>query len=95
SSLMEGGAHVVSEAIAIGIPVIASDIPGNRGLLGDDYPGYFAVGNETELASLLLCAETNLEFYQSLERHIQARQKYVLPEFEMQSIHRLVNFLLK
>jgi len=95
SSLMEGGAHVVSEAIAIGIPVIASDIPGNRGLLGDDYPGYFAVGNETELASLLLRAETNHEFYQSLERHIQARQKYVLPAFEMQSIHRLVNFLLK
>jgi glycosyltransferase involved in cell wall biosynthesis len=92
---MEGGAHVVSEAIAIGIPVIASDIAGNRGLLGDDYPGYFPVGNEIELAKLLLQAETNLDFYKSLERHIQARKKYVLPEFEMQSIHTLVNSLLK
>jgi len=29
SSRMEGGAHVVSEAIALGVPVIALDIPGN------------------------------------------------------------------
>lgn len=95
SSFMEGGAHVVSEAIAIGIPVIASDIAGNRGLLGDDYPGYFPVGNEIELAKLLVQAETSPDFYKSLERHIQARKKYVLPEFEMQSIHTLVNSLLK
>ena len=95
SSFMEGGAHVVSEAIAIGIPVIASDIAGNRGLLGDDYPGYFPVDNEIELANLLLQAETSPDFYKSLERHIQARKKYVLPEFEMQSIRKLVNSLLK
>ena len=95
SSLMEGGAHVVSEAIALGVPVIASDIPGNRGLLGDDYPGYFPVGNEIELAKLLVDAETKPNFYQSLERHIKARQKYVSPEFEMQSIKKLVNLLLK
>jgi glycosyltransferase involved in cell wall biosynthesis len=92
---MEGGAHVVSEAIAIGVPVIASDIPGNRGLLGDDYPGYFPVGNEIELGKLLLNAATNSVFYESLERHIQARQKYVLPDFEMQSIQKLVSVLLK
>jgi glycosyltransferase involved in cell wall biosynthesis len=92
---MEGGAHVVSEAIALGVPVIASDIPGNRGLLGDDYPGYFPVGNEIELAKLLVDAETKPNFYQSLERHIKARQKYVASEFEMQSIKKLVNLLLK
>lgn len=93
SSFMEGGAHVVSEAIAIGVPVIASDIPGNRGLLGDDYPGYFPVGNAIDLGRLLLQAETNRVFYESLERHIQARQKYVLPEFEKQSIYNLINTL--
>ena len=94
SSYMEGGAHVVSEAIAIGVPVIASDIPGNRGLLGDGYPGYFPVGDEKELAKLLLKAEVNVEFYESLKRHIHSRQKYVLPEFEMQSIDMLVRTLL-
>src|SRR5690606_696016 len=35
SSLLEGGANVVSEACRAGTPIIASDIPGNRGLLGD------------------------------------------------------------
>lgn len=94
SSYMEGGAHVVSEAIAIGVPVIASDIHGNRGLLGDGYPGYFPVGDEKELAKLLLKAEVNVEFYESLKRHIHSRQKYVLPEFEMQSIDMLVRTLL-
>ncbi|NQW57581.1 MAG: TIGR04348 family glycosyltransferase, partial [Polynucleobacter sp.] len=43
SSLMEGGAHVVSEAASIGIPILASKIAGNIGLLGSDYDGYFPV----------------------------------------------------
>jgi len=34
SSSQEGGANVVSEAIVAGVPGIASDIPGNVGLLG-------------------------------------------------------------
>jgi len=41
SSIMEGGANVVSEAVVAGVPVIASDIPGSVGLLGEDYPGYY------------------------------------------------------
>lgn len=94
SSIMEGGAHVVSEAIAIGVPVIASDIPGNRGLLGDDYPAYFPVGDANALAKLLQKAETSPAFYQSLVRHIRARQKYTRPASEMRSIAGLVKRLL-
>ena len=94
SSIMEGGAHVVSEAIAIGVPVIASDIPGNRGLLGDDYPAYFPVGDANALAKLLQKAETSPTFYQSLVRHIRARQKYTRPASEMRSIAGLVKRLL-
>lgn len=94
SSLMEGGAHVVSEAIAIGVPVIASDIPGNRGLLGEYYPGYFPVRDERALAQLLQQAETDPNFYESLERHIQARQQYVKPESELRSIQALTKRLL-
>jgi glycosyltransferase involved in cell wall biosynthesis len=33
SSKMEGGANVVSEAIVAGVPVLASRIPGNVGIL--------------------------------------------------------------
>ena len=40
SSKMEGGANVVTEAIAAGTPVIASRIAGNIGMLGLDYAGF-------------------------------------------------------
>lgn len=94
SSLMEGGAHVVTEAIAIGVPVIASDIPGNRGLLGDNYPGYFKAGDSKALAKILFKAEIVPSFYKSLEHHIKKRNKYVQPQFEMQSIKNIITGLV-
>ncbi|QWE00950.1 TIGR04348 family glycosyltransferase [Polynucleobacter sp. JS-Mosq-20-D10] len=95
SSRMEGGAHVVSEAIALGVPVIASDIPGNRGLLGDDYLGYYPVGDEVELASLLYRAETMPDFYSALKKQIDIRRDLVSPDREMQSIQELMIQLLE
>lgn len=95
SSRMEGGAHVVSEAIALGVPVIASDIPGNRGLLGDDYLGYYPVGDELELAALLYRAETMPDFYSALKKQIDTRKDLVSPDREMQSIQGLMMQLLK
>jgi len=53
TSLIEGGAHVVMEAILSGTPVLASRIPGNVGMLGDDYAGYFEPGDAQGLALLL------------------------------------------
>ena len=47
SSRMEGGANVVCEALRIGVPVLASRISGNVGLLGRGYPGYFPAGGRT------------------------------------------------
>lgn len=52
-SVMEGGAHVIMEAICSGVPVLASRIAGNIGMLGEDYAGFFTVGDAVELASLL------------------------------------------
>jgi putative glycosyltransferase (TIGR04348 family) len=95
SSLMEGGAHVVTEAIAIGVPVIASDIPGNRGLLGDDYPGYYPVGDAKALALMLQKAEFEPSFYKSLEAHIKKRVRYAQPSAEKRSIKSLTESLLK
>jgi putative glycosyltransferase (TIGR04348 family) len=66
TSVMEGGANVVTEAIACGVPVVSSRIPGSIGLLGEDYPGYFATGNTEELAALLQRAETDATFYADL-----------------------------
>ena len=94
SSIMEGGAHVVSEAIAIGIPVIASDIPGNRGLLGNSYPAYFPVGDKVALSKLLTKAESNPVFYLKLCQAIAKRQKITKPELELRSIQKLIQTLL-
>jgi putative glycosyltransferase (TIGR04348 family) len=93
SSLMEGGAHVVSEAIALGIPVIASDIPGNRGLLGENYPAYYPVGEECALANLLYRSETIPTFYASLLKHIDLRRELIKPAREKQSIQEMVGAL--
>ena len=50
---MEGGANVVIEAVRSGVPVLASRIDGNVGLLGADYDGYFPVGDAAALAALV------------------------------------------
>ncbi len=53
ASQMEGGAHAIMEAVTSGTPVLASRISGNVGMLGQDYEGYFDLGNHTQLAGLL------------------------------------------
>jgi putative glycosyltransferase (TIGR04348 family) len=66
SSRLEGGANVISEALADGVPVLASHIPGSVGLLGARYPGFFPVGDTQALADLLLRAESDARFYARL-----------------------------
>jgi glycosyltransferase involved in cell wall biosynthesis len=69
SSRSEGGANVLSEAIVDSVPVIASRIPGTVGILGEDYPGYFAVGGTRELMRLLMRAESDPSFLELLRSH--------------------------
>ena len=52
-SQMEGGAHVVMEAITSGTPVLASHVAGNVGMLGPEYGGYFP-WNDSSAATALL-----------------------------------------
>ncbi|MGP1678674.1 MAG: selenoneine biosynthesis selenosugar synthase SenB [Burkholderiales bacterium] len=90
SSRMEGGAHVVSEAIAIGVPVIASAIPGNIGLLGENYPGYYPFADETALAAQLARAHGDRRWLASLAAAVKARRREVDPATERESIARLI-----
>ena len=53
TSAMEGGAHVVMEAVRSGTPVVASRVDGNVGMLGADYAGYFDHNDAGQLARLL------------------------------------------
>lgn len=69
SSRLEGGANVASEAVVLGVPVLASKIPGNIGLLGESYPGYFPVGDTSSLAGLMWRAETDPAFMADLQEY--------------------------
>ena len=91
SSNQEGGANVVSEAIVAGVPVIASDIAGNKGLLGQNYPGYYPVGDEAVLARLLERAETEPAFLDSLERHGRKLRPLFRPKHEGAALKLIVN----
>jgi putative glycosyltransferase (TIGR04348 family) len=53
TSALEGGAHVLMEAVRCGTAVLASRVPGNVGMLGEDYAGYFPHGDAAALARLL------------------------------------------
>lgn len=86
SSVMEGGANVVSEAIRLGVPVLASRIPGNVGLLGDAYPGYFAPGDDAALASLICRAKSDRRFYRRLRARVRSLRPLVAPAAEARSL---------
>jgi putative glycosyltransferase (TIGR04348 family) len=93
SSNQEGGANVISEALVAGVPIIASDIPGNIGLLGVDYPGYYPVGDERALATLLQRAETDAAFLANLERFFQRLAPAFTPEREAVAWAKLISAL--
>jgi putative glycosyltransferase (TIGR04348 family) len=100
-SRMEGGAHVIMEAVCSGTPVLASRIAGNVGMLGEDYPGYFAHGDAQGLADLLVrCREDQTApdpdtLYAKLEDRCARRVPLFAPETERAALTRLVNDLLK
>ncbi len=82
SSVSEGGANVVSEAVAAGVPVLASRIDGSVGLLGADYPGYFPVGDTAALARLLERIESEPAFLARLRQAVVRRAGLFRPARE-------------
>lgn len=91
SSTQEGGANVISEAIVADVPIIASDIAGNVGLLGQDFPGYYPVGDEVALARVLERAENDPAFLKALLRHGQKLKAQFEPAHEKAALIRIVN----
>ena len=90
SSLKEGGANVVSEALVAGVPIIASDIAGNIGLLGRDYRGYFRVGDEASLAERIRQAEVDESFMKTLEQQGRALAPMFSPGRELSAWQKLL-----
>ena len=94
SSIMEGGANAVSEALACGVPVLSTRISGSLGMLGEDYPGYFPVGDAQALEALLRRAEGDRAFYQELQAHCEKVRGIVEPRQEHESWRQLLDAVL-
>ncbi len=95
SSNQEGGANVVSEALAADVPVLSTRISGSIGILGEEYPGYFPVGGTKELADMLLAAEQDRTFYRSLQNCCRGLKGLVSPASERRSWRLLLEELQK
>lgn len=95
ASRAEGGAHVVMEAVCRGTPVLASRIDGNVGMLGADYGGYFAPGDDAALAALLERARDDPAMLPALQAQCDRRAPLFAPERERATLRRIIHQALE
>ena len=95
SSRMEGGAHVILEAVQSGTAVLASRIDGNVGMLGPAHAGYFQVGDDAELARLIARARDDAPFLAQLRTQGEQRSALFAPAAEQQSLLELISGALR
>lgn len=93
-SRIEGGAHVIMEAVASGTPVLASHIDGNVGMLGTDYAGYFKHGDVDQLAALLQRCRNEPAFMTELAAQGARRAPLFEPRYEQETLLRITGELL-
>jgi putative glycosyltransferase (TIGR04348 family) len=93
TSVAEGGANVVSEALACSVPVVSTEIPGTLGILGPDYPGYFPVGDAKALAERLESAAADGAFYGRLHDICRELRPVVDPAREREGWRALLQSL--
>jgi putative glycosyltransferase (TIGR04348 family) len=94
-SVMEGGANVLIEAVTAGVPVLASRISGSVGMLGEDYSGYFQVGNALDLSQTISRCLADKAFLNKLRRQCERRAHLFEPQREKLAVLALANELLK
>ena len=90
-SQMEGGAQVIMEAVQSGTPVLASRISGNLGMLGPDYAGYFALGDDAQLAALVRRCAAEPDFLARLQRQCRERAYLFAPQEEKRLVINLLS----
>lgn len=93
SSRLEGGANIMSEAIVACVPILASRISGNLGILGKDYPGLFSAGNSQQLARLLRRSECDEKFLAQLKSRVKQLAPLFDPAHEEKAWSDLINEL--
>lgn len=93
-SRMEGGANVIIEAVRSEVPVLASRIEGNVGLLGRDYAGYFEAGDAAALAALLQRFAADAAFAAQLRTQCALREPRFAPPVERSAVRALLADML-
>jgi putative glycosyltransferase (TIGR04348 family) len=102
-SRMEGGAHVIMEAVCSGTPVLASNVDGNVGMLGADYAGYFPWDDAAALAQLIQACQQDLQghglgrvgFISNLQAQCGLRAPLFSPENERAALLSLLAELIQ
>lgn len=94
-SRIEGGPAVVTEAIVAGVPVLASDIPAHRGLLGEDYLGFFTVDDPADLARRIADFVEREAYRERLRQQIIAREPFFQSEHECACLQRLLRSVVE
>lgn len=94
TSVMEGGAHVLMEAICSGVPVIASRIAGNIGMLGEEYAGLFPVGDAKALADMLIRFRHDTEFEHQLKKQCALRAPLFSAEHERKGLLTILDNII-
>ena len=93
SSHFEGGPAVLSEAIVSDVPIIAHEITATRGLLGDDYPGFYRNADRQQLADLILKAEQDPGFLKLLSDRGDGLKERFAESAESKAIENLITTL--
>jgi len=93
SSHMEGGANALCEAIACGVPTLTTPIAGSLGILGEDYPGTFPIGDTQALATLMQRVETESAFDAELRARCELLADLVTPARERAALGALLDEL--
>ena len=90
TSVNEGGARVVSEAIVNHTPVLSTKMDGSIGILRKGYPGYFPVGDSHALTELLIRCESDTEFLGELTAAVTELAPRYTPEKEREALTNLL-----
>ena len=90
TSHIEGGSNAIIEAMHLECPVLASNVEGNRGLLGKDYAGLFEPNNAQALADLITRCLNDTTFLPQLRQQISERRPQFTPQVEQSSWHKLL-----
>jgi glycosyltransferase involved in cell wall biosynthesis len=90
-SLEEGMSNALLEACAWRRVIVASDIPPNRAVLGDEFPLFFRAGDTDDLVKALRGAFMNDSLRVNARRHVESRIRKFSTDTVVRRLEELVH----